>query len=173
VTVHAPDVQLPGRLELRHGKPLEIWDGAHTPEAVRWLASRLPRSDHVLVLSILTDKDLDGMLDALSTLGRRVVATSSSSPRALPAAVLADRASGYFEAVETAAAPRAAVERARGLAGPGGAVLVTGSLYLLADLASREEQSPPCRNLETGSVSSRSPSSSSWRSSVSRSPRAT
>jgi hypothetical protein len=31
--------------------------------------------------------------------------------------------------------PQAAVERARRLAGPGGAVLVTGSLYVLADLS--------------------------------------
>ena len=34
--------------------------------------------------------------------------------------------------------PRAAVERARALAGPGGAVVATGSIYLVADLV-REE----------------------------------
>jgi dihydrofolate synthase/folylpolyglutamate synthase len=30
--------------------------------------------------------------------------------------------------------PKAALERARELAGPGGAVLATGSIYLIADL---------------------------------------
>jgi dihydrofolate synthase/folylpolyglutamate synthase len=35
---------------------------------------------------------------------------------------------------ETVADPRTAAEHARQLAGPGGAVLATGSIYLIADL---------------------------------------
>ena len=38
------DVSLPGRLERRGD---EVWDGAHTPEAVDWLLARLPARDHV------------------------------------------------------------------------------------------------------------------------------
>jgi folylpolyglutamate synthase/dihydropteroate synthase len=44
--------------------------------------------------------------------------------------------------VETVADPAEAVEQARALAGTGGAVLVTGSLYLLADLATVRPQAP-------------------------------
>jgi folylpolyglutamate synthase/dihydropteroate synthase len=40
-----------------------------------------------------------------------------------------------FSSVEAAPEPKAALARARELAGPDGAVLVTGSLYLLADLS--------------------------------------
>jgi hypothetical protein len=40
----------------------------------------------------------------------------------------------FFEAVEAVPEPEGALERARALAGDDGAVLVTGSLYLLADL---------------------------------------
>ena len=43
-------------------------------------------------------------------------------------------AAPHFACVEAISDAAAAVDRARSLAGPDGAVLVTGSLYLLADL---------------------------------------
>ena len=73
---------------------------------------------------------------------RRIVA-----PRVAPAEALARRAEAFFETVETAPDPTVAVARAHELGSP---VLVTGSLYLLADLSKREEQSVPCRNLVNG-----------------------
>jgi folylpolyglutamate synthase/dihydropteroate synthase len=75
------------------------------------------------------------MLEALSVLGPTLVATESTNGRALPAAELAALASGHFERVEVEPEPTAARTRALDLAGAGGAVLVTGSLYLLADLS--------------------------------------
>ena len=58
------------------------------------------------------------------------------NPRALPPATLMSLAEKLAPAVpaEAAADPRAALERARAVAGPGGAVLATGSIYLIADL---------------------------------------
>ena len=45
------EAPLPGRFELRGA---EVWDGAHTPEAVDWLLERLPRPrDYVVVAAIL------------------------------------------------------------------------------------------------------------------------
>ena len=75
------------------------------------------------------------MLAALSPLGDTLVATSSSNARALPAAELAELARRHFSRVEIVPAPAEAVAAARSLAGQTGAVLVTGSLYLLADLS--------------------------------------
>jgi dihydrofolate synthase / folylpolyglutamate synthase len=75
------------------------------------------------------------MLEALSVLGPTLVATESRNGRALPAAELAALASAHFDLVEAEPDPRAARARAVELAGPEGAVLVTGSLYLLADLS--------------------------------------
>jgi folylpolyglutamate synthase/dihydropteroate synthase len=75
------------------------------------------------------------MLEALSVLGSTLVATESTSGRALPAVELAALASAHFERVVAEPEPSAARARALELAGPGGAVLVTGSLYLLADLS--------------------------------------
>jgi dihydrofolate synthase / folylpolyglutamate synthase len=128
------DVQarLPGRFERRNGLVL---DGAHTPEAADWLLSRLPREEHVLCVSILRDKDADAILERLARAGHTLVATRSSNDRALDEKELGRRAEPYFQHVETVADPREALERAQAL---GPRVLVTGSLYLLADLNSSD-----------------------------------
>jgi dihydrofolate synthase/folylpolyglutamate synthase len=129
------DVRLPGRLERISDDPLEIWDGAHNLAGVGYVLARLPSVRYVLVASILADKDVEGMLAALSALGRRFVATGSSSTRSLSAADLAERAVRYFADVDAVEDPVEALTHARALGEP---VLVTGSLYLLADLAKDE-----------------------------------
>lgn len=121
-------VSLPGRLERRPG---EIRDGAHNPGGVRWLVEHLPPDDYTVMASILADKDVDAMLAGLAAVGRRFVACRSSNARALPAAELARRAAVPFDRVETRDEPREALALAHELGEP---VLVTGSLYLLADL---------------------------------------
>ncbi|HUP31970.1 MAG TPA: Mur ligase family protein [Gaiellaceae bacterium] len=125
------DVSLPGRLERRGD---EVRDGAHNADGAAWLAAQLDRSDYTIVASILRDKDAAAMLTTLATLGRRLVATASSSDRALSAEELARLAAPHFDEVEIEPDPVAALARAR--AHP--PVLVTGSLYLLADLARNE-----------------------------------
>jgi len=124
----AAGIALPGRLERRPG---EIRDGAHNPDGVRWLVEHLPADDYTVMASILADKDVDAMLAALAAAGRRFVACRSSNPRSLPAEDLAERARNRFEVVEARDDPRDALELAHSLGEP---VLVTGSLYLLADL---------------------------------------
>jgi dihydrofolate synthase/folylpolyglutamate synthase len=130
---------LPGRFE-RIGE--DVFAGAHNPAGVEWLLERLPRRDYVVVASILVDKDADAMLQRLTAAGRVLVATASHSARALPADELARRARAHFDTVETVADPGDALTRARELAGDDGAVLVTGSLYLLADLTVRLQRVP-------------------------------
>jgi dihydrofolate synthase/folylpolyglutamate synthase len=127
------EVRLPGRLERRDG---EVRDGAHNPEGVRWLVERLGAERFTVVASVLADKDVDAMLHNLAGVGSRFVATRSSSPRALDADELAERARPYFATVEARDVPAEALQRAHELGEP---VLVTGSLYLLADL---EERAP-------------------------------
>ena len=135
----AQRVQLPGRLEHRSEEPLEIWDGAHNPAGVGHLLPRLPSRRYVVVASVIgAGKDAEGMLAALSAIGERLVATRSSNPRALSPEDLERLGRPYFGHVERVDDPHAARARALELAGPQGAVLVTGSLYLLADLSSSD-----------------------------------
>jgi dihydrofolate synthase / folylpolyglutamate synthase len=126
------EISLPGRLERRGSD--EVRDGAHTPEAVDWLLARLDPRDWTIVASILRDKDADRMLARLAAAGGTLIATRSSNARALEADELAALAEKHFERVESVPEPRRALERARSL----GPVLVTGSLYLLADLDAAE-----------------------------------
>jgi dihydrofolate synthase/folylpolyglutamate synthase len=130
----APQVALPARFEHRDG---EIRDGAHNPDGARHLVEQLDGDDYTIVASILADKDVDAMLRILRGVGARFVATASSSARALPASELADAARVHFDRVEVVDEPLAAVDRAHELGEP---VLVTGSLYLLGDLAQAEQR---------------------------------
>ena len=132
--VELAEASLPGRLELREAG--EVRDGAHTPEAVDWLLERLPApGGYVVVASILGDKDADGILERLARAGRTLVATRSSNDRSLDAGEVARRARTWFEVVEVEPDPHEALRLARTLGRP---VLVTGSLYLLADLSQDE-----------------------------------
>lgn len=129
-----PRVALPGRLERRGS---EIRDGAHNPDGAGYLVERLPPGEYTVVASILADKDVDAMLRILRRAGSRLVATRSSSSRALSAPELAARARAHFDHVELVDDPVAAVARAHALGEP---VLVTGSLYLIGDLAQEERR---------------------------------
>jgi dihydrofolate synthase/folylpolyglutamate synthase len=133
---HEVEVHVPGRLEWRSEG--ELWDGAHTTEAADWLLERLPEREWVIVSSILGDKRIDELLARFSRAGNVFVATRSSNPRALPAGELARRARAHFARVEVEGDPVLALELGRRL----GPVLVTGSLYLLADLATVSRPSP-------------------------------
>ena len=136
----ATETLVPGRLEAVADDPLTLHDGAHNPAGARALADAVPavlgdRRPLVLVLSVLDDKDAAGMLQALLGVADRVVFTRCQNPRSLSPATLESLAAKVADVPgETVANPRAAVARARELAGPGGAVLATGSIYLIADL---------------------------------------
>ncbi len=132
-----PIVSLSGRFERRDR---ELWDGAHTPAGTAWLTERIDEPVEVVVASILSDKDVDAMLADLAGLADRLVATQSSNPRALSAEELAARATNHFPRVETETDPYAALGRARESTG---LILVTGSLYLLADLYRAKEHETP------------------------------
>jgi dihydrofolate synthase / folylpolyglutamate synthase len=136
----AQAVRTPGRLEVVAREPLTVLDGAHNPAGAKALADALPEvvGDRrmVGVMSVLDDKDASSMLETLLPLFEEVVFTRSSRPGALPPATLeslARQLGGPPAQVEPS--PQAALAAARELAGRDGAVVVTGSIYLLSDLA--------------------------------------
>jgi dihydrofolate synthase/folylpolyglutamate synthase len=135
----AESVEVPGRMQVVGESPLTVYDGAHNDEGAAALVDALPEvvgeRPLVAVVAILDDKDANGMLRSLLPICDRVVFTRASSPRSLPAGTLESLASRLGgPPSETVADPRRAVARARELAGPDGAVIATGSIYLIADL---------------------------------------
>jgi len=147
VRAAAAEVRVPGRLQIVDEKPLTLFDGAHNPAGMAALAESLPelKRGHdrlVAVIAILDDKDAAGMLSRLLVHCDEVVFTSSKNPRSLPPPTLQSLA-GQLDGPASLLVrdPRAAVRRARELAGPGGVVVATGSLYLVADLLSPQGRS--------------------------------
>jgi dihydrofolate synthase/folylpolyglutamate synthase len=138
VAAHA---QVPGRLQVIAESPRTILDGAHNPSGIAALAAALPDAAGerpvTAVVSILDDKDAGAMLRELIPATSKLVFTASANRRSLPPATLASLAAQLgAPAAEVEPDARAALARARELAGPDGAVVATGSIYLVADLAS-------------------------------------
>lgn len=132
-------VRMPGRCEWFPGAPPVLLDGAHNPAGVAALVESLPglvgtRRPRVGVMSVLSDKDVASMSALLVPHLDAVVATGSHHRRARPAEDVAAAIAAAGGTAHTAADPRAALARARALAGPAGVVVVAGSLYLLGDL---------------------------------------
>jgi dihydrofolate synthase/folylpolyglutamate synthase len=143
VRAAAAEVRVPGRMQVISHEPLTVLDGAHNPAGAEAVAQALPElvgeREVVGVLGVLDDKDAAGMLRALLPRLDRVVFTHSSNPRSLSPGTLeslSEQLGGPSS--ETVADPRKALARARELAGSRGAVLVTGSIYLIADLVRAE-----------------------------------
>jgi dihydrofolate synthase/folylpolyglutamate synthase len=137
----AAEISVPGRLQVVDENPLTLLDGAHNPEGMAALAESLAepfaagRERVVAVISVLDDKDAAGMLSALLPKLDALVLTASQNPRVLPPPTLQSLAHQLGgPPTEVIREPRAAVRRARELAGPNGLVLATGSIYLVADL---------------------------------------
>jgi|tagenome__1003787_1003787.scaffolds.fasta_scaffold20935787_3 dihydrofolate synthase/folylpolyglutamate synthase len=135
--------QVPGRLQRIAEAPLTFVDGAHNPAGVEALVDALDglvgERPLVGLVSVLDDKDAAGMLRPLLPRLHGLVVTASANPRALPPATiasLAEQLGGVDGGVEIVRDPFEALARARSLAGPDGAVLATGSIYLVADLLS-------------------------------------
>jgi dihydrofolate synthase/folylpolyglutamate synthase len=140
VLAAAASTLVPGRFEVVAQKPETVLDGAHNPGGLEALAEALPEfldgRRLVACLAVLDDKDATGMLRTLLPLCDAVVTTRAQTPRALPPATLASLCHqlGFAGTVEIVGEARAALERARAIAGPDGVALATGSIYLIADL---------------------------------------
>jgi dihydrofolate synthase / folylpolyglutamate synthase len=143
----AAEIRIPGRLEVVDDRPLTLYDGAHNPSGAVALADSLPevmgdRRPRVCVVAVLEDKDAAGMLRALLPAFDHAVYTRCQNPRSLSPATLETLGAQLGgPPSETVADPHRAVARARSLAGSDGAVLATGSIYLVADLVRDQGQS--------------------------------
>ncbi|NNG96687.1 bifunctional folylpolyglutamate synthase/dihydrofolate synthase [Gordonia araii NBRC 100433] len=90
----------PGRLERVRSAPTVYLDAAHNPHGAQALAAALAEEFDfqrlVGVISVLGDKDVVGLLEALEPVLDKVVITNNGSPRALDTGVLADAAEAVF-----------------------------------------------------------------------------
>jgi len=140
VTAAAAATEVQGRLQVLAEDPLTILDGAHNPHAVASLLGSLPalvgERPLGLVLGVLDDKDAAAMLQELLARAQRAWFVAPPSPRALPPATLGSlaRQLGFTAAESGPATAQAVLEAQRWAREHSGAVLVTGSVYLVGEV---------------------------------------
>ena len=143
----ASSTMVRGRMHVVGQEPLTLLDGAHNPDAVTALVDSLPDvlagRPLAVVLGVLEDKDAAGMLAALLGACERAWFTAPSSSRALSPAALESLARQLgFEAAVSEPRPQVALTEARRWARErGGAVLATGSVYLVGELLGALDES--------------------------------
>lgn len=134
------DARLPGRLEWFKLDDIPVaLDGGHVPasvrDALRDLSSQVGLgTPPVVILGLARDKDLAGILKAVSSVTDRVVCTSVGSDLHFTPLEIAQEARQARLVAESATTPREALRRALVLARNGGWVVATGSLYLAGSL---------------------------------------
>ncbi len=129
-------VQWPGRLEMLSRSPKVLLDGAHNVDGAKVLAEALPlftRRRLVLCLGMLADKEREKVVEMLVPFADDVIVTKPDSPRAGDWRALAAIAEAYGRSVECIEDPREAAVAGLGRLGPEDMLMVTGSLYMLAD----------------------------------------
>lgn len=135
----AASATMPGRMEPLATNPFVLVDGAHNADGMTVLSQSLreefPTIRWQLVLGVMGDKNVEAMVEVLAPLVDQIVATAPRSERAIEPEVLAERVRKLVEVpVLVADGVQDALEMARAEAGPDGAVLVAGSLYLVGEV---------------------------------------
>jgi dihydrofolate synthase/folylpolyglutamate synthase len=129
-------VRWPGRLE--RVTPDVLLDCAHNVEGARALAAALPMlaagRPVALLVSIVRDKDADGILGALAPAVGAIIATQSANARSLPAADLEALARRHVASAKASPDPIVALNLARRFVGHDGLVVVAGSIFLVGEL---------------------------------------
>ncbi|MEF8886883.1 MAG: dihydropteroate synthase [Haloarculaceae archaeon] len=130
----------PGRFEVMGREPLVVLDGAHNPRGCARVAETLGSFGYEnlhLVVGALADKDHRGIAAALDA-ADSVVACEPDRDRAEDDGVLAEAFRAETDAdVRTRSDVPGALDIPLDAAGPGDAVLVTGSLYTVAEARAR------------------------------------
>jgi dihydrofolate synthase/folylpolyglutamate synthase len=130
----------PGRFQVV--RPNEKWpeivfDVAHNPAGAWALRSALSNlyEDRrmIFVFGAMRDKAIAEMTEILFPLAEHVVAAAADNPRSATAAEIRGAAARTATNIEEASSVENALERARALAGAGGLLVVTGSIYVVGE----------------------------------------
>jgi dihydrofolate synthase/folylpolyglutamate synthase len=126
----------PGRMEPVASSPLVMIDGAHNADGIGVLVDSLneefPTTRWHLVFGVMSDKKVEPMIRLLAPIVAGVYATAVDSKRAVAPQDLAETVAAIVDVpVFGRDEVSEALDMARAEAGPDGAVLVTGSLYLV------------------------------------------
>ena len=125
----------PGRLEVLSKEPVLIIDGAHNPQAAEVLKQTLedyfPGKPRTLIMGVAADKDYQTMIKTLLPGARRLIAVTTLTGRALPAAKLAEYSRCYCNDVRISDTIVNAIRLSMVIAEPDEIICAFGSLYYI------------------------------------------
>jgi dihydrofolate synthase/folylpolyglutamate synthase len=130
----------PGRMEALASSPFVMIDGAHNADGVATLVESLqveyPTTRWQVLLGVMGDKNVELIVDHLAPVVKGVVTTAVDAKRAVPPIELAERVRKVLGDVPVLVSENVefGLDMARAEAGSQGAVLVTGSLYLVGEV---------------------------------------
>ncbi len=126
--------ELKGRFDIVERNPLLVLDGAHNPSAIRALHHSIqklfPERKLVVVFSCLTSKDKRSMARTIERYAETVILTRIRSERA---ATLPELRQAFGKDTLAADSIEGALQQARSHVGGDALILVTGSIYLVAE----------------------------------------
>jgi len=133
------EMKNPGRMEIVGKHPLVVLDGAHNVAGMTRLVETLlddfTYERLIVILGILSDKDIKEMLPLLRPQADVIITTKSESPRAQDPAMLDEMLStlGFKGVRMITDTVGAAVHKAQEIARPGDLICITGSLFTVGE----------------------------------------
>ncbi|MCG2826543.1 MAG: bifunctional folylpolyglutamate synthase/dihydrofolate synthase [Thermoplasmatales archaeon] len=128
----------PGRLEIINKNPLIVVDGAHNPDCMRKLKPAVIEYFNydklILVLGILSDKNIKKMVKIIAPPSDIVVITKPDTVRAADPEIIKNEAEKYIRTVVVKDNVKNALDYAKSIANKNDMILVTGSLYTVGDV---------------------------------------
>lgn len=130
----------PGRMEPLASSPFVMVDGAHNADALGTLVESLqeeyPTTRWQVLLGVMGEKNVDLMIERLGRIARGIITTAVDSARAMSPVELAQRVARILPdtPVLVSETVEFGIDMARAEAGSDGAVLVSGSLYLVGEV---------------------------------------
>ena len=133
----------PGRMEPLASSPFVMVDGAHNADGMQTLVDSIreeyPTTKWQVLFGVMGDKNVDLMVEYLEPIVTGVITTAVDEKRAVPAVELAQRVSRVLPDIPVLASENVeyGLDMARAEAGAEGAVLATGSIYLVGEVRKR------------------------------------
>jgi dihydrofolate synthase/folylpolyglutamate synthase len=134
------ETRWPGRFQVvpaAGGAPEVVLDVAHNPAGAWALRSTLSAAYEdrpiTMVFGVMRDKALSEVAEILFPIAERVVLTQANNPRSATAAEIRQAASRVEVDIREASDVQSALVEARRITGPGGLVVVTGSIYIVGE----------------------------------------
>lgn len=134
------ETRWPGRFQVlsaKGGEPEYVLDVAHNPAGAWALRATLSAAYEdrpvTMVFGMMRDKAVSEVAEILFPIAERVVVTQASNPRSATPAEIRAAAARVETDIQEAGGVASALVEARRMAGPGGLVVVTGSIYIVGE----------------------------------------